>query len=229
MTSVRFISLFLGLILGVAVVGQTTGFSYQGRLQDKGIPASGTFDVRARLFDAGNGGSQTGPTVTNEAVVVSGGLFAMQLDFGAGIFSGEPRFLELAVRPTGSDTFTLLNPRQPLTPAPYALYAMTPAGPKGDKGDIGAQGPVGPVGPLGPKGDKGDTGAPGPIGPPGSTDAWSRTGNAGTVSSVDFLGTTDASPLIVRANNRQVLRLESSVAGPRLTGQFQEKWFGRIG
>lgn len=72
------------------------------------------------------------------------------------------------------------------------------------------------MGPPGPKGEPGEPGAPGPAGPPGSADAWSRVGNAGTSPSINFLGTTDATPFVLRANNRQVLQLESSVAGSRM-------------
>ncbi|MCZ7640495.1 MAG: hypothetical protein M5U12_33235 [Verrucomicrobia bacterium] len=77
------------------------------------------------------------------------------------------------------------------------------------------------MGPKGDKGDKGDTGAIGPAGPPGppgSADAWSRTGNAGTNPTGNFLGTTDAQPLVLRAANQPVLRLEAQASGTRIIG-----------
>jgi len=48
----------------------------------------------------------------------------VQLDFGSSAFSGDSRWLEIAVRcPAGGGPYTSLDPRQPLTAAPYALYA----------------------------------------------------------------------------------------------------------
>jgi len=56
-------------------------------------------------------------------VGVSNGLFTVTLDFGGGVFTGQARWLEIAVRTNGSGAFTALQPRQELMPAPYALYA----------------------------------------------------------------------------------------------------------
>ncbi len=99
-----------------------TAFTYQGRLLDGGKPANGPFDFRFRLFDAASGGSQVGTTVTLNDVQVTNGLFTVALDFGAGAFKGDARWLEIAVRPGNSTgAYTTLSPRQPLRPAPYAL------------------------------------------------------------------------------------------------------------
>lgn len=210
--------------LGTPVRGQGTAFTYQGQLTSAGQPANGSYDLRAILYDADTGGSQVGPIVTNLAVSVTAGFFTTPFDFGPGVFNGAARWLELGVRPAGSDAFTSLAPRQPLAPAPYALYALTPAGPKGDQGDPGAAGAQGPAGSQGPKGEKGDKGDPGlagpvgPAGPPGSADAWSRTGNAGTNPSSNFIGTTDATPLVLRAGNQQVLKLEGGTTSTRIIG-----------
>jgi hypothetical protein len=46
-------------------------------------------------------------------------------DFGSNVFSGAPRWLEIAVRSnTAATSFTPLVPRQMLTPTPYALFAQ---------------------------------------------------------------------------------------------------------
>jgi hypothetical protein len=57
-------------------------------------------------------------------VNVSGGLFTVQLEFCPEAFNGDARWLEIAVR-AGNSTgvYTILSPRQPITPTPYALYA----------------------------------------------------------------------------------------------------------
>lgn len=200
---------------------QDTAFTYQGQLSQSGQPATGSYDLRAILYNAEIGGSQVGPIVTRAAVPVNNGSFTVSLDFGPGAFDGSSRWLELSIKAAGGDTFTTLTPRQALTPSPYALYAMTPAGPKGDTGDTGPRGPAGPAGPPGPKGDKGDQGDIGPVGPqgpPGSADAWSRTGNAGTSPTSNFIGTTDAAAFVIRAGNQQVFRLEGQTTGLRIIG-----------
>jgi hypothetical protein len=102
---------------------QGTAFTYQGRLNDGTNPAAGTYDLRFTLFDASSGGSvMAGPT-TNGAVAVSEGLFTVTLDFGAGVFNGTSRWLEISVRTNGAGSFTKLNPRQLVTPEPYAIMA----------------------------------------------------------------------------------------------------------
>ncbi len=105
---------------------QGTGFTYQGRLTDNGSSASGGYDLRFAVFDAESNGIQVGAAQTNSAVAVSNGLFTVVLDFGVGIFTGDPRWLEIGVITNGSpENFTLLNPRQALTPTPYAIHANT--------------------------------------------------------------------------------------------------------
>lgn len=100
-----------------------TAFTYQGRLNDAGAPANGAFDLQLVLYDAPVGGSQAGPVLTRDDVVVTSGLFTAALDFGA-VFGGSKRFLEVGVRPGASTgAYTILSPRQELTPAPYAVFS----------------------------------------------------------------------------------------------------------
>src|SRR5262245_24314424 len=91
-----------------------TAFTYQGLLKQSGAPANGTFNMDFRLFDVPTG-SVPLATQSIPSVSVVNGLFTQTLDFGAGMFTGDARWLEIAV-----NTQTLL-PRQPVTPAPYAL------------------------------------------------------------------------------------------------------------
>ncbi|NOZ95290.1 MAG: hypothetical protein GXP47_11230 [Acidobacteria bacterium] len=99
-----------------------TAFTYQGQLLQSGNPANGQFDFEFRLFDTASGGSQVGSTVTRDDVPVSNGLFTVDLDFGAGVFKGDARWLQIAVRPgTSTGSYTTLSPRQRLAPVPYAL------------------------------------------------------------------------------------------------------------
>src|SRR5207237_1357303 len=90
-----------------------------------GIAANGQYDFQFKLFDAVSGGTQQGASVTQPAVQVSNGVFAVQLDFGAAVFDGAARYLEIGVRPAGSpNPFTVLVPRPPITATPYAIQTL---------------------------------------------------------------------------------------------------------
>ena len=116
-------NILLGLILLAAAVNvsaQTTEFTYQGRLNDGGLAANGNYDLEFRLFDVNADGAAIG-TIQRLGVTVTNGSFTVGLDFGAQ-FNGAARFLEIAVKPSGSaNPLTTLNPRQPITSAPYAI------------------------------------------------------------------------------------------------------------
>ena len=119
----------LAAFLLTAAIGlsQGTAFLYQGRLDDSGAPANGPYDLRFAIYDAPTGGTGIGGPLTNAATPVSNGLFTVSLDFGAPVFNGSARWLDLAVRTNGADTFQSLTPRQPLAPTPYALFAANAA------------------------------------------------------------------------------------------------------
>jgi photosystem II stability/assembly factor-like uncharacterized protein len=109
------------------IFAQGTAFQYQGRLNDGGNPANGNYDLRFAIYDSTNipGTVIAGP-LTNSATAVSNGLFTVNLDFGAGVFAGNALWLDIGVRTNGSiDVFTILSPRQLLTPVPYAIFANT--------------------------------------------------------------------------------------------------------
>lgn len=106
-----------------AVLAQGTAFTYQGRLDDGGTPATGLYDLSFTVYNAATGGASAG-TRNVDNVGVTNGLFTVTLDFGAGVFAGAPEWLEIAVRPGASTgAYTGLAPRQAITPTPYALYA----------------------------------------------------------------------------------------------------------
>ena len=144
-------------------MAQSNGFTYQGLLQEGGEPATGEYELRFALFDAPEGGGQVGGTITNLPVLVEEGIFTTTLDFGAEAFTGGDLWLEIGVRGLGvQEAFTVLSPRQALTPVPTALYAMTPAGPEGPEGPQGPEGPPGVPGLPGEQGLPGETGPEGP-------------------------------------------------------------------
>ena len=119
------VAIVLSILLGAtAAWGQTTGFTYQGRLTDGSTPANGNYDLQFALFDSLSGGTQVGSTQTLNTVPVSNGVFTVSLDFGANSFPGASRFLEISARPSGAGSFTLLTPRQAITSTPYAVRSL---------------------------------------------------------------------------------------------------------
>ncbi len=120
-------------VLSVRVFAQEPGprsavsnaFTFQGRAVVDGLPIDDTCDLRFSVFDAAEGGTQTGPTIEKAAVEVANGLFSTQLDFGAGVFAGDARFIAIELRcPAGTGTYAALPGRQELTATPYALYSQ---------------------------------------------------------------------------------------------------------
>lgn len=103
-----------------AVLG--TAFTYQGQLQDNGVPATGDYDFRFTLYNVVDGGSPLPgtSTLTLPMIPVTRGQFTVPLDFGT-ISASQQLYLEIEVRPGGSsDSFIALTPRQAITPVPYA-------------------------------------------------------------------------------------------------------------
>lgn len=142
----------LGPLSASAQTPLGTEFSYQGSLELSGAPVTGTADFQVKLFGAVSGGVQVGSTQAINAVSVGDGVFVVSLDFGVSAFTGDKRWLEIAVRsPAGSGSFVTLTPRQPLTAAPYALKTRGVDGHSLDASDgsptdallVGATGDVG--------------------------------------------------------------------------------------
>ncbi len=114
---------------------QTTAFTYQGKLTDGGNLANAAYDMQFKLFDAATNGNQIGATLTFDgaggnppAVVVSSGIFAVNLDFGAAALSGADRFLEILLKPAGNPGgYQQLLPRQRLTSTPFAVQSLNAA------------------------------------------------------------------------------------------------------
>jgi hypothetical protein len=107
-----------------------SAFTYQGALESGGTPATGAFDFEFRIFDDPSAAAPLAAPVLRDDVVLSAGVFSVDIDFGTAAFNGQARWLEIAVRPgTSVGAYTALLPRQRVAPAPYALTAASvPAG-----------------------------------------------------------------------------------------------------
>jgi hypothetical protein len=93
-------------------------FTYQGQLASAGSPVNASCDFQFSLWDDAAAGAQVGATLAPTLAVVNG-LFTASLDFG-NQFTGDERWLEIAVQCPGDPGFTLLSPRVALLGVPYA-------------------------------------------------------------------------------------------------------------
>ncbi len=135
---VLFVALFvlLATVLGVALVAAQgaepgvvqapsalagTAFTYQGQLKNNGTPVTSSCNLAFGLWAAASNGNQIGTNIT-QTIPITNGLFTAQLDFGTNAFTGDARWLQIAVRcPAGSGIYTAFSSRQPLTPTPMAF------------------------------------------------------------------------------------------------------------
>ncbi|MBL8879742.1 MAG: tail fiber domain-containing protein [Phycisphaerales bacterium] len=105
--------------------------TYQGRLDQAGVAANGTFDVRFTLYDALNAGNGVGTPICKDQVAVDDGQFTTSIDIDDAVLDGRSLWIEVAVRADGTSgncgagSFTVLSPRQPLSYAPYSISAKT--------------------------------------------------------------------------------------------------------
>ena len=106
-------------------LAQSTAFTYQGTLSANGTRANGSYDLTFAVFTNESGGLVATPPLTNLATSVSHGQFTVLLDYGPGTFNGANYWLEIGVRTNGDTDFSILSPREPITPVPYTIYAQS--------------------------------------------------------------------------------------------------------
>jgi hypothetical protein len=129
---------------------QGTAFTYQGHLQNNGNPATGTYNFTFTLFATNVNGTAVAGPVTNNGVSVNNGLFTTTINFGSNVFTGTANWLQIGVATNGTGTFTVLVPRQQLTPVPYAVYASNGAPTGAGFVYSGVGSPVGTLSPAAP-------------------------------------------------------------------------------
>jgi hypothetical protein len=101
-----------------------TAFNYQGQLKDADGPVTGAFDFQFVLYSAQTGGERLGTSEMKD-IALTNGLFNLKLDFGRAAVEAKESWLEIGVRQSGSaESYTVLFPRQKLTPTPYAIFAQ---------------------------------------------------------------------------------------------------------
>jgi hypothetical protein len=112
-------------VRGVAPQAQLdTIFTYQGYLEDGGVPANGSYDFEFTIYNAETGGSAVVSPFNAEDVAVTEGAFAVDINVysPADVFEGNERWIEVGVRPGNSiGSYETLTPRQPIRATPYAF------------------------------------------------------------------------------------------------------------
>lgn len=104
-------------------VPQSTAFTYQGQLNNGSGLADGSYQFTFTLYDDETSGNVVGFPIYQTIDVINGS-FTTDLDFGAGPFAGQQRWLDIMVGTTGANEQEL-SPRQPVNAAPVAQYALT--------------------------------------------------------------------------------------------------------
>ena len=100
-------------------------FTYQGQLRNAGQLVNGSADLRFTLWDSDTAGAQVGTANTFNNYTLTDGRFAIGLNFGAGAFNGDERWIQVEFRsPAGSGQYMTLSPRDKINATPYALYAL---------------------------------------------------------------------------------------------------------
>ena len=223
---------------------QPTAFTYQGELSDSGSPANGIYDLRFAVYDAETNGTSIG-MVTNAATEVGEGLFTVTLDFGASVFDGDDRWLEIGAVTNGGGLFSTLTPRQAITSTPYAIRAKVAqetevafgVAPNSVHDESVIDGSLLAVDVAPGQVVKSLNGMRDDVelleGPnisldvtPGtpsvitlsSSDDWKLSGNAGTTPGTHFLGTTDNQALELKVNGQRAVRLEPMAGAPNIIG-----------
>lgn len=193
-----------------------TAFTYQGQLKNASGLVNDQCDFQFSVWDAFSGGAALASDLSHTSVAVSNGLFTVQLDFGLNVFTGNARWVEIAVRcPASSGSYVTLTPRQPLTPAPYALFSTSTGALQGRS--IATTAPVsGQVLKW-----NGSMWSPAVDLIGSGSDSWSLTGNAGTKPNTNFLGTTDNVSLTLVVSGTPALRLFPDPISPNVIGGYR--------
>lgn len=119
--------LIVAFTLAPHAPGQTLGsaFTYQGELEQAGVPYTGNADVQFRAYTSASGIVTIGPEITLSDIPCDAGRFTVTLDFLQELPAGA--HLEIRVRtphdPTNAAPYTTLLPRHAFLPTPQATLA----------------------------------------------------------------------------------------------------------
>jgi hypothetical protein len=126
------LALIVGLLASrVAIQSEgatATTFQYQGVLAVQNQPAQGRYNVSFELYSDVTGGIAIAPPITKVNLAITNGLLSADLDWGAEVFDGQPRWLQVRIKASGgAEDSVALEPRQPVLTAPYSIHALQAA------------------------------------------------------------------------------------------------------
>lgn len=104
--------------MGAQAAPQIPDFVYQGRLDQNGAPANGSFDLSFALFDAPTAGTAVGPPIEQADFPVTDGVFSVSLAF-PGAFIGTQLYLQVSVEGTP------MSPRHAIATAPVSQFSLS--------------------------------------------------------------------------------------------------------
>jgi hypothetical protein len=123
---------WIGTVALAAAIGvcapavHAASFTYHGSLQDKGQAANGRYDMELTLYSKRDGGAVLAGPITVFGVEVHDGSFVTPVDFGPMAPLASDGWVDVRVRPAGTNDFTALDMRSPVAPegtcpGPWAL------------------------------------------------------------------------------------------------------------
>jgi endosialidase-like protein len=113
---------WIGTVALAAAIGMSlsnvhaASFTYHGSLQEKGQAANGRYDMELTLYSKRDGGAVLAGPVTVFGVAVSDGNFVTPVDFGTTTSLASEGWVDVRVRPAGTNDFTALDMRSPVAP-----------------------------------------------------------------------------------------------------------------
>jgi hypothetical protein len=120
------LSLLLLAALGPAQAAQ---FVYGGRLDDRGQPANGRYDLKLTAFGQAAGGTTLAAPVTVTDVAVKDGQFRVELDLP--LVAADQVWLEVALRGSGEPAFSAIPGRSKAVAAPLIGACWSTTGDSG--------------------------------------------------------------------------------------------------
>ncbi|GDX98139.1 hypothetical protein LBMAG48_05430 [Phycisphaerae bacterium] len=102
----------------------STGFTYQGKLDNGGTPATGSYDMRFQLTN-GLGGAAIASEYNVLSVPVTQGVFTVRIPIDPTTIynSTIDPYLQISVRPAGIGSYVTLSPAQRISQVPTAMAA----------------------------------------------------------------------------------------------------------
>lgn len=103
-----------------------TRFTYQGRLSEDGVLASGTYDLLFSVYPSAVSGAPLAIFAADD-VTVANGLFQTEVNFPQSVYTGAKLFMQVEVRPGASvGAYSILGARQELLAVPFATKTLIP-------------------------------------------------------------------------------------------------------